>query len=123
MPTHTWMADLGDQIRGARTGRNWSQDLLAEKVGMSRGSINAYENGKGNPEFRVIAEIAAALEKEFTVLGCTIGPRDVLRRPDPAEQLCLEFDHNHVFLARLTIRPSRKSIKITAEAETVDKLA
>jgi transcriptional regulator with XRE-family HTH domain len=123
MRTSAWMADLGEQIRVAREKKELSQDVLAEKVSMSRGSINAYENGKGNPEFRVIAEIAAALGTEFTVLGCVIGPQDVLRRPDPAEQLCLEFDHDHVFLARLTVRPTNRSVRIIAEAQMSDKLA
>jgi len=100
-----------------------TQEELAEKVGKSRASINAYENGKGNPEFRVVAEIAAAVGKEFNVLGCTIGPDDVVRRPPPVEQLCLDFDRDHTFLARLTIRPSAKSVLITAEAQRSDKLA
>ena len=117
------MADLGDQIREARQGKAWSQDVLADKVGVSRASINAYENGKGNPEFRVVAEIAAALGRGFNVLGCAIGPEDALRLPPPAEQLCLEFNHDHIFLARLTIRPSNGSVTISAEAEIADKLA
>ena len=117
------MADLGDQIREARDGKGWTQQKLAEKVGLTRYSIIGYENGKGSPEFRVVAEIAAALEKEFNVLGCTIGPKDVIRRLPPAEQLCLEFDHDHTFFATLTIRPSSKSVSITTVAQLSDKLA
>jgi len=123
MPTSTWMADLGGQMKEARKLRSMSQEELAEKIGMHRASIIAYESGNGNPEFRVVAEIAAALEKEFNVLGCTIGPKDVIRRLPPAEQLCLEFDHDHTFLAKLTIRPSSKSVSITTVAELNDKLA
>ncbi len=78
-----------------------TQEELAEKVGMSRASINGYENGKGNPEFRVVAEIAAAVGKEFNVLGCTIGPHDVVRRPPPAEQLCLDFARDYTFLSQV----------------------
>jgi transcriptional regulator with XRE-family HTH domain len=123
MPVLDWMADLGVQMRDAREKRNMSQDELAEKVHKSRQSINLYENGKGNPDFRVVAEIAAALGKEFNVLGCTIGPDDVIRHLPPAEQLCFEFDRDHTFLAKLTIRPSAKSVLITAEAKLSDKLA
>jgi transcriptional regulator with XRE-family HTH domain len=123
MPVLDWMADLGDQIRAARDLRKMSQSELASKVSKSRASINLYENGKGNPDFRVVAEIAAALGKEFSVLGCTIGPEDVLHRSEPAEQLHLEFDHDHKFLATLTIRPSQMSVTITAEAKLNDKLA
>lgn len=117
------MTDLGDQMREARKGKGWTQQELADKVGKNRASIIAYESGDGNPEFQVVAKIAAALEKEFNVLGCTIGPKDVIRRLPPAEQLCLEFDRDHTFLANLTIRPSSKSVLITAEAKLSDKLA
>lgn len=123
MPVLDWMADLGVQMRDAREKRNMSQDELGEKVHKSRQSINLYENGKGNPDFRVVAEIAAALGKEFYVLGCTIGPKDVIRRLPPAEQLCLEFDHDHIFLAELTIRASSKSVSIKTVAQLSDKLA
>jgi transcriptional regulator with XRE-family HTH domain len=121
--TRAWMIDLGDQIRVARERKDWSQVELADKVKKSRASINAYENGRGNPEFQVVAEIATALEKEFNVLGCTIGPKDVIRRLPPAEQLCFEFGRDHTFMATLTIRPSQKSVTITAEAKLSDKLA
>jgi transcriptional regulator with XRE-family HTH domain len=124
MPTLPWMTDLGDQMKEARKGKGWTQQELADKVGLkNRASIIAYESGDGNPEFQVVAKIAAALEKEFNVLGCTIGPKDVIRRLPPAEQLCLEFDHDHIFLAQLTIRPSKKSVLVTAEAQLSDKLA
>jgi putative transcriptional regulator len=123
MPTSTWMTELGGQIREARERKGWSQQKLAEMVGVSRYSIIGYENGTGNPEFRIVAEMAAALTKAFTVLGCTIGPEDVVRLPPPAEQLCLVFDRDHTFLATLTIRPSTKSVVVTAEARLSDKLA
>ena len=123
MPVLDWMIELGEQIRAAREERKMSQEELAGKVSKSRGSINLYENGKGNPDFRVVAEIAAALGRGFNVLGCTIGPEDVLRRPDPAEQLCLEFDRDHTFMATLTVRPSQKSVAISVVATLDDKLA
>ncbi len=123
MPIVDWKADLGDQMRDAREKREMSQEELAKKVHKSRGSIILYESGKGNPDFRVVAEIAAALGKEFNVLGCTIGPEDVIQRLPRAEQLCFEFDHDHKFLAELTIRPSTKSVSITTLAQLSDKLA
>ena len=110
-------------MRDAREKRNMSQAELAEKVHKGRQSINLYENGKGNPEFQVVAEIAAALGTEFEVLGCTIGPKDVIRRLPPAEQFCLEFDRDHTYLAKLTIRASSKSVSITTVAQLSDKLA
>jgi transcriptional regulator with XRE-family HTH domain len=117
------MESLGEQIREVRIRRDMSQEDLAIRVGASRASINMYENGKGNPEFRVIAALAAALKTTFNVLGCAIGPDDVERPALVTEQLSLDFDRDHTFLARLVIRPSGKSVLITAEARLSDKLA
>ena len=117
------MADLGPQIREARKKMSMNQEELAQRIGLDRSMIIKYEKGEGNPEFQVVAQIAAALRQTFNVLGCTIGPEDVIKRPAPVEQLCFAFDEDHTFLARLTIRPSQKSIRITALADPNDKLA
>lgn len=117
------MADLGSQIKDARKKVGMSQEELASKVGLDRSSIIAYEKGEGNPGFQVVAQIAAALREPFKVLGCRIGPEDVPQLPPAAEQLSLAFDQDHVFLARLSIRPSQKSLSVTAVAQLGDKLA
>lgn len=115
----TWQILLGEQIKAARKLRNLSQQDLARKVGSNRGSIIQFENGTGNPEFRVIAKIAAQLRADFNVLGCTIAAHGVLKPAEKAvkEQLELAFDQNHSFLANVVIRPTRKSMTITTHAD------
>ena len=119
MPKKRWEVALGEQIRIAREQRHMKQEELAKAAKTKRGSISSYENGRGNPQFVVIARIAATLETEFNVLGCHISAEQ-LPRPEtskPAEQLELAYDRDHSFLANVTIRPSKKSITITTHSD------
>lgn len=52
------MADLGEKIKKLRFERNWSQDQLAEKVGVGRQYISRYENGKISPNAENLQKIA-----------------------------------------------------------------
>jgi putative transcriptional regulator len=119
MAKRTWKTELGKQIKAARDRRGISQEKLAERIGITRESINLYEKGKGNPGFKVVAEIAVALRADFNVLGCRIVAAELLepRRPETEEQLELKFDHDHSFLANITVRPTKKSITITAHSD------
>jgi transcriptional regulator with XRE-family HTH domain len=114
MPRTTWKAKLGEQIKAARELRGISQQELADRVRSVRGSINSYENGKGNPQFSVIARIAVELKADFRVLGCRIAAAEVL---EPENQLKLKFDQDHSFLATVKIRPTKKSLTITTHSD------
>jgi transcriptional regulator with XRE-family HTH domain len=118
MAKNTWKAELGKQIKAARERRAMSQKTLADCVGTVRGSINLYEKGKGNPQFRVMALIAAKLKLDFTALGCRVAAAELLEpKAEEARQLELKFDQNHSFLASVTIRPTKKSLTITAHSD------
>ena len=116
MPKKTWEVRLGEQIKAARELRGVSKESLAKRVGVDRGSIYLYEKGKGNPQFKVIADIAAELKADFNVLGCRIAASELLE-PAREEQLELKFDQDHSFLANVKIRPTRKSLTITTHSE------
>jgi transcriptional regulator with XRE-family HTH domain len=100
-----------------------SQQDLASKSGTTRHSIINWEKGEGDPGFQMVARMAAVLRVTFSVLGCKIGPEDVLKLPTPAEQLCFAFDQDHTFMAQVTIRPSQKSVRITTVAQLDQNLA
>lgn len=53
------------KLKAARAGRDWSQQQLAEAVGVSRQTINAIEKGDYNPTIRLCIAICRAL-------GCTL---------------------------------------------------
>ncbi|MBV9548242.1 MAG: helix-turn-helix transcriptional regulator [Alphaproteobacteria bacterium] len=60
---------MKNRIRVLRAEKNWSQAELAEKVGVSRNSINAIENDKFEPSlplaFRIADAFAARIEEVF----------------------------------------------------------
>ena len=41
--------NLGKRIRELRTARNWTQEVLAEKIGIETASLSNIENGKTYP--------------------------------------------------------------------------
>lgn len=55
------MGSFGEKMQAVRLQKKISQTELAEKVGVSRRSIFAYENGNATPRQRVILKIANAL--------------------------------------------------------------
>ena len=61
--------DMKNRIRVLRAEKGWSQAELAEKVGVSRNSINAVENGKFDPSlplaFRIVEVFGLRIEDVF----------------------------------------------------------
>jgi len=53
-------ADVKNRIRVLRAEKGWSQAELAERVHVSRNSINAVENGKFDPSLPLAFRIADA---------------------------------------------------------------
>jgi transcriptional regulator with XRE-family HTH domain len=119
MTKRSWQVELGTQIKSARTKSGLSQAKLGDLVKKSRGSIISYENGNGNPEFKVVAQIAAVLNADFNVLGCRIAAEGLLSisNEPSTDQLVLDFNRDHSFLATVKIRPSKQSITITTHAD------
>lgn len=60
---------MRNRIRVLRAEKGWSQAELAEKVGVSRNSINAVENGKFDPSlplaFRIVEVFELKIEDVF----------------------------------------------------------
>jgi putative transcriptional regulator len=58
-----------NRIRVLRAEKNWSQADLAERVSVSRNSINAIENGKFDPSlplgFRIADAFGLSVEQVF----------------------------------------------------------
>jgi putative transcriptional regulator len=60
---------MKNRLRVLRAEQKWSQAELAERVGVSRNSINAVENGKFDPSlplaFRIADAFGLAIEQVF----------------------------------------------------------
>jgi putative transcriptional regulator len=60
---------MKNRLKVLRATRDWSQQDLAERLGVSRQSVNAIETGKYDPSlplaFRIAAVFGAAIEEIF----------------------------------------------------------
>lgn len=50
--------DMKNRIRVLRAERKWSQAKLGERIGVSRNSVNAIENGRHDPSLPLAFRIA-----------------------------------------------------------------
>lgn len=65
---------MKSRIRGLRADRGWSQAELADRLGVSRQTVNAIETGRYDPSLPLAFAIAA-------VFGSTV---DAVFEPEPA---------------------------------------
>ena len=56
------------RLKSARAAMDWSQQQLADEVGVSRQTINAIEKGEYNPTIRLCIAICRALGKTLDEL-------------------------------------------------------
>jgi len=56
------------RLKSARAAMDWSQQQLADAVGVSRQTINAIEKGEYNPTIRLCIAICKALGKTLDEL-------------------------------------------------------
>ncbi len=56
------------RLKAARAAKDWSQQELADAVGVSRQTINAIEKGDYNPTIRLCLAICHALGKTLDEL-------------------------------------------------------
>jgi putative transcriptional regulator len=54
-----------NRLRALRAERGWSQADLAERLGVSRQSVNAIETGKYDPSLPLAFKIAAVFAKRI----------------------------------------------------------
>ncbi|WP_295729488.1 helix-turn-helix transcriptional regulator [uncultured Limosilactobacillus sp.] len=56
------------KMKAARAGKDWSQQELANQVGVSRQTISAIEKGNYNPSVDLCIKICQALDKTLNDL-------------------------------------------------------
>jgi putative transcriptional regulator len=61
---------LKNEVRTLRTALGWSQGDLAEKLGVSRQSVNAIETGKYDPSLPLAMKIARLFGQPIEAIFC-----------------------------------------------------
>jgi transcriptional regulator with XRE-family HTH domain len=55
---------LAANVRRLRMAKEWSQDRLAEAIGVEQNAISLIENGRSNPTLKIIEAMADALDAD-----------------------------------------------------------
>ena len=59
---------MKNRLKLLRSERNWTQEELGKRVGVSRQAINALETGKHDPSLDLAYRIATAFESSVEVV-------------------------------------------------------
>lgn len=69
---------LGRRIRAMRKARRWTQEELADRVGLTTGAISQFETGKAVPRWNNLQKIADAFQCPVSDLVSAEGPSDLV---------------------------------------------
>ena len=59
---------MKNRMKVMRAERNWSQQVLADKLGVSRQAVNAIEREKHDPSLQLAFEIANAFDTQIELI-------------------------------------------------------
>lgn len=71
------MSTLGTRIREARDAKGWTQEELADELGVAQAFISQIENGRRRPTPALARRLAAALDLSFEELAAREEQADV----------------------------------------------
>lgn len=102
---HVDFSIIGKHVRTYRQERQWTQEVLAERTGISKQFLSRLERGKGIPSVETLMSLCNALD---------LTPNDLLRyssKSDPNIPCTLRDDHN-VFVDTLDEKlfPSQETV-------------
>lgn len=111
------MANFAGRMKQLRQERHMSQQVLADRLGISRSAVGMYEQGRRDPDFELLDSIADLFSVDLSYM---LGVSDVRgsyprhgtpAAPDPEEAAVLEAyrkapdDVRRLILYVLGIRP------------------
>jgi putative transcriptional regulator len=65
---------MNNRLKPLRAELGWSQQLLAEKLGVSRQSVNAIETGRYDPSLPLAFKIARVFGRKIEEIFIDAGP-------------------------------------------------
>lgn len=79
------MVDFGERLKKLRTQQHWTQELLAERLGVTKSAISTYENTLRLPTYDVMIKIARIFHVSTDFL-LGIDKREVIDTTDLTEE-------------------------------------
>ncbi|WP_139652771.1 LexA family protein [Raoultibacter phocaeensis] len=76
---------IASNIRELRTSRDWTQEQLAEKIGVTRSTVTQWETGWSQPRMGAIEKLAAAFEITAADIVAEKSQRIAPRGASPVE--------------------------------------
>ena len=67
---------FSDNLRALRRAKEYSQESLAQQLGVTRQTVSKWENGTAMPDLKKLTEIAALFDTTMDALLCTDQPAD-----------------------------------------------
>jgi transcriptional regulator with XRE-family HTH domain len=100
----------GDRLRKLREEKDFSQEKLAEYLGIGQQQIWRYENGETKPNTEILAKIAKALDVSADyLLGLTDEPKGYVEvEITPQEKRALEAFRRGDIKAIIRLMPDDK---------------
>lgn len=110
------MAEFKDMLKYLRKRKNYSQQELADKLGISKSAVSMYENGKRQPDFETLECIADLfnVDMNFLIPKSSSDPSEVHELDsyylnddarDMAEFLFKNPDYKVLFDASRKVKP------------------
>lgn len=114
---------LGDRIKERRTDLGWTQDVLAQKAGISKGFLSDLENNKRNISAETLLDVAKVLglSLDYLMTGADGEPGMKERLEFPAGLAELASRQGLSFPQTLTLLQMQK--QIVANRSASKKLA
>ena len=62
------MVDIGGRIKALRTERHMTQAQLAHRLGVTKSSVSAYENGSRSPSYDILLQLSRVFQVSADIL-------------------------------------------------------
>ena len=122
--------DVSSTIKSLRTERGWSQEKMAEKLGVSRQAITKWETGAGTPDIENLAAIAQlfGVSTDSLIFGGDTGGEVMSEKFESVTSVDIAEEKNYdirVGCARSVRMRTVDSEKVIVrlESETIEDLA
>ena len=116
-PTGFTDADLAQRLKDLRSEQKWSLDQLAEKSGVSRGTLSRLEKGEVSPTANVLGKLCAAYGLTMSRLIATVEVQ--FKAHIPLQEQKSWYDSDYSFKRKSVSPPSSHLSAEVIECELI----